>query len=152
MDGTRIAAELLEPIPANRTFGITVERAVDGRAEVALEVGAEVTNVIGSPHSSGLVAMVDAAGLAALISASAEAGEMRGVTPLGRNAQLEFLAPARGRLVATCALGRGDLAAARSFLGGGRDRGSLTTAVEIVDEAGVVVCRGSFDWSLRRRD
>jgi hypothetical protein len=56
--------------------------------------------VIGSLHSSGLVALVDAAGLAAIIAAAAEEHELQDVTPLGWVAHLEFLSPACGRLVA----------------------------------------------------
>jgi hypothetical protein len=36
----------------------------DGAAEVAVDVLPELFNVIGSMHSSGLIALVDAAGLA----------------------------------------------------------------------------------------
>ncbi|HUY47348.1 MAG TPA: hypothetical protein VMV92_16720 [Streptosporangiaceae bacterium] len=36
MDVTALTCSLLEPVPAHRTVGITVVRAVDGAAEVAL--------------------------------------------------------------------------------------------------------------------
>ncbi|MDV7348115.1 hypothetical protein R4255_32410 [Rhodococcus oxybenzonivorans] len=55
MGATNFAARLLEPIPANASFGLFVLRAVAGTAEVGLAVTAQHTNVIGSLHSSGLV-------------------------------------------------------------------------------------------------
>jgi len=82
-------------VPANRTFRIQVLRAVDSGAEVALAVEPDFHNVIGSLNSSGLVALVDATGLAAIIAAAANETELEGVVPLGSAARLEFLAPAR---------------------------------------------------------
>jgi hypothetical protein len=70
MDVTALARTLLEPVPAHRTAGIEVLRAADGAAEVALQTPEALVNVIGSLHSSGLIALVDAAGLAAIIAAS----------------------------------------------------------------------------------
>ena len=69
MDVTALTCSLLEPVPAHRTVGITVVRAVDGAAEVALVTPPGLTNVIGSLHSSGLIALTDTAGLAAIIAA-----------------------------------------------------------------------------------
>jgi acyl-coenzyme A thioesterase PaaI-like protein len=150
MDLTRLAASLLEPIPANRTARIEVLRAAEGRAQVALTTSAELANVIGSLHSSGLITLADAAGLAAIITAGRTGEEFRDVTPLGRTASLEFLAPASGRLTATCRLGEETKQALRPFLERRTDRVRISTLAEITDEAGEVVCRGGFDWSLRR--
>jgi uncharacterized protein (TIGR00369 family) len=104
MDVTALARSLLEPIPAHRTLGIQVLRAGDGSAEVMLETPAAMTNVIGSLHSGGLIALVDATGLAAIIGACETETDLDRIVPLGAAASLEFRAPARGRLVATCHL------------------------------------------------
>lgn len=77
-------------------------RAADCEAELALSAPPGLRNVIGSLHSSGLIALVDAAGLAAMIAASDSAESFRGVVPLGAGAVMEFLAPGRGRLTASC--------------------------------------------------
>jgi acyl-coenzyme A thioesterase PaaI-like protein len=151
MDATTLARSLLEPIPAHRTAGIQVRRAIDGTAEVVLVTPPAMTNVIGSLHSSGLVALVDAAGLAAIIAACDTDGEFDGVVPLGAAASLEFRAPARGRLVASCQLDQQARAALRPVLAGTADRARVTTVADVVDEAGVLVCRGTFQWSIRRR-
>ena len=149
MDATALAATLLD-IPANRLFGIEVLHTADARAEVCLTVRPEFTNVIGSLHSSGLIALVDAAGLAAIIGAVWAPEEFGGVTPLGTLAHLEFLAPARGRLVGRCALDPASIASLRGLLERRVAKAELATAVEIVDAAANVVCRGSFTWKLRR--
>ncbi len=151
IDTTALAARLLEPIPANAAFGIRVESATDGRATVALDEQPALANVIGSLHASGLMALVDAAGLAAMIALAENPGEFERVTPLGRDASLSFIAPATGPLRGRCELARRDRAILRLFLSGSAERGRLTTEVEVVDRTAAVVCRGVMSWSLRRR-
>ncbi|MFC5805290.1 PaaI family thioesterase [Streptomyces formicae] len=150
MDATELARQLLDPIPAHRTARIEVVRAVDGAAQVALETPPELTNVIGSLHSSGLITLVDAAGLAAIIAAAEHPDQFDGVVPLGAAASLRFTAPARGRLLASCRLSHTARAALRSVLAGEENRTTFTTHAEITDAEGTVVCSGHFDWSVRR--
>ena len=150
MDVTARARSLLEPVPAHRTAGITVVRAADGAAEVALVAPPGLANVIGSLHSSGLIALADAAGLAAIIAASRTVRDFEGVLPLGAAATMEFLAPARGRLLASCTLGEQARQALSRLFSGERDRTRVTTVAGITDEAGALVCRGTFQWSIRR--
>ncbi|MEU1274354.1 DUF4442 domain-containing protein [Streptomyces sp. NPDC005799] len=151
MDRTVPARTLLEPIPAHRTAGIEVVRAADAAAEVAVRTPPELANVIGSLHSSGLVALIDATGLAAIIAAAGDDGGMEGVVPLGRSASVEFLAPARGRLLASCRLTDAARDAPRPLWTREADRVRLSTDVEVADASGAPVCRGSFEWSVRRR-
>jgi hypothetical protein len=118
---------------------------------VAAEVPPALTNVIGSLHSSGLIILVDAAGLAALISAVEQPDDFAAVIPVGEAAELRFLAPARGRLVASCRLEDEERAALKALFAGESQSARAMTEAEIRDESGEVVCQGSFDWSLRRR-
>jgi acyl-coenzyme A thioesterase PaaI-like protein len=150
MDATRLAATLLEGVPANRTFRIQVLRAVDSSAEVALALEPDIHNVIGSLHSSGLIALVDATGLAAIIAAAADEAQLEGVVPLGSAARLGFLAPARGRLRGRCALGREHDRALRAFFTGDQPRAHVETVVELLDADEAAVCRGTFTWKIRR--
>jgi uncharacterized protein (TIGR00369 family) len=150
MDMTALARTLFEPVPAHRTAGIEVLRAADGTAEVVAQTPERLTNVIGSLHSSGLIALLDAAGLAAIIAGSARSGDFEGLVPLGTAASLEFLAPARGRLVATCRLTEVARRALRPLLAGESDRARFSTRAEITDATGTTVCRGGFEWSVRR--
>jgi hypothetical protein len=75
---------------------------------------------------------------------------MDGVDALGAAASLDFRAPARGRLVAPFRLSPQTLAALRPVLSGQADRTRITTVAQVVDSAGVMVCRGTFQWSIRR--
>jgi acyl-coenzyme A thioesterase PaaI-like protein len=150
MDATALARRLLEPVPAHRTLGLRVVRAENGAAEVAVDVLPELFNVIGSLHSSGLIALVDAAGLAALISSVTDEQEFDGIIPLGATSSLVFRKPARGPLAAKCALEPGGAAAMRELLAHRRDKVDLTTRADVIDAANVVVCTGTFDWSVRR--
>ncbi|WP_309239169.1 hypothetical protein [Streptomyces lunaelactis] len=107
-------------------------RAADGEAELALETPASLTNVI------------------AMITTAEDADAFQRVVPLGAVASLEFLAPARGRLVANCRLDDQARQALRPVLSGDSARARLTTRAEVVDAVGELVCRGRFDWSVRR--
>jgi acyl-coenzyme A thioesterase PaaI-like protein len=150
MDAIVLARALLDPIPAHRSLGLEVVRAADGVGVVSVESRPGLANVIGSLHSSGLMALIDAAALAAIIAAAPAADAFDGIVPLGAAATVRFRAPARGRLVATCVLdddARGRLAA---LLGGIGQRTRISTKSEVADETGTVVCEGTFDWSIRR--
>lgn len=94
-----------------------------------------MTNVIGSLHSSGLIALIDAAGLAAIIGACEAEEDFTGIVPLGAVASLDFRAPARGRLVASCRLAPSALRILEPLLAGTTDRARITT--------GENRCRGS---------
>lgn len=150
MNMTATAAELLEPIPAHRTFGLRVLSAEDGAGVVSLHVRAELTNVIGTLHSSGLIALADATGLAAIIGAADSPAEFAGITPLGTAAELEFLRPAAGELTGHCTLDRPARVALRRLLDRDAHKATLSTDTEIADDAGTIVAHGSFTWKLRR--
>jgi acyl-coenzyme A thioesterase PaaI-like protein len=150
MDATALAARLLEPIPANVTCGIEIVRAAEGAAEVALEPPDALANVIGSLHASGLVALLDATGLAAIVAAVHDEREFDGIVPLGSAARVEFLRPARGRLTGRCTLSQEAHASLRALFAAEHARARISTTVEIGDRDDLLVCRGSFDWSVRR--
>ena len=150
MDATALARKLFGPIPAHRTLGIEVQWAGDSHAEVTMSTPEEMSNIIGSLHSSGLIALVDAGGLAAIIGACEAEDDLEGITPLGATASLQFHRPARGRLLATCRLDEPAEQALRRLLSTCTDRARLSTSVDIVDHTGALVCQGAFDWSLRR--
>jgi acyl-coenzyme A thioesterase PaaI-like protein len=150
VEATGFAAALLEPIPANRTAAITVLSAADGVARVAMPAAPHLGNVIGSLHSSGLAALVDAAGLAAVISAAGSEEQLDGVVPLGAEAQLRFLAPARGPLAAECALTDDARTVLATLYDGQATKVRVVTTVTVRDDGLTAVCEGSFVWSVRR--
>jgi len=59
-------------------------------------------------------------------------------------------APARGRLRGSCRLDNQARAAIKSLLLGETDKVSATTNVEIRDPDDLMVCRGTFEWRIRR--
>jgi acyl-coenzyme A thioesterase PaaI-like protein len=150
MDLTFRARDLIEPVPAHRTAGIKVLLAADGAAEVAMATPPGLLNVIGSLHSSGLTALADAAGLAAIIAAGSTQREVDSVLPLGVAATMRFLSPARGRLLARCTLSEEARQALSLLLSGQQDRIRAATVAVITDESGTLVCEGTFQWSIRR--
>ena len=150
MDVTTLARTLIEPVPAHAAAGLEVLRAADGAAQVALVTQPTLTNVIGSLHSSGLITLADAAGLAAIIAACEAEDEIRGVLPLGAAAALEFRASARGRLTASCQLSEAARQALRPVLCGAEHQTRISTVADVTDEAHALVCRGTFDWSVLR--
>jgi len=150
LDSTHLASTMLEPVPANRSFGIEVLHAAHASAEVCMLVPREMTNVVGSLHSSGLIALVDATGLAALISAATDESQLEGLVPVGSVARIEFLAPAHGLLVGRCTVEVDDLAAIETVYKRRRNRATLSTEAEIFDSQETLVCRGKFTWSVSR--
>jgi acyl-coenzyme A thioesterase PaaI-like protein len=149
METTLAAQRLLHPIPANHTLGLSVTHAVDGTAEVEVQAAPNLANVVGSMHSSGLMALADAAGLAAFISMARSDEELDGVIPLGASAEMQFLAPARGVLVARCTLGHQDGAWARGLFAGHVDHIHISTATDVRSK-GQLVATGRLHWSIKR--
>ncbi len=148
MEATALAARLLDGLPANRTLGVRVVSAVDGAGVCELAVTEPVTNVIGSLHSSGVAALVDAAALAAVLAAlPSEAVALR-TQPLGLRARLQFLRPVRGTATGSCQLSDEAVAALTAMVQGGGP--ALCTTVTEVRAGGVeVLARGEFDWTVR---
>lgn len=145
-----LAKGLLEDVPANRLIGIEVRSACDGASTVGMTVPPELTNVIGSLHSSGLIALADAAGLAAVLSVAAEPSQLAGISPLGSDADLTFFSPARGELSARCVLDDAAQEQVTALLTDRVSKAAFMTDAEITDSSGTVVCTGRFRWRVRR--
>ena len=150
LDSTRLASAMLEPVPANRSLGIEVLHAAHASAEVCMLAPQGMTNVVGSLHSSGLIALADATGLAALISVATDEEQLEGVAPVGSVARIEFLAPAHGLLVGRCTVAVEDASAIEYLYRRRRSKAELSTVAEIFDSRERLVCRGTFTWAVRR--
>lgn len=150
VNATGLVRAVLEPIPANVLFGLRVICAEDGYAEVCVDVKPEFTNVIGSLHASGLIALADGAGLAALMSIAENAEQTHGVIPLGAAAGLHFRAPATGTITAKCTLSRAAVLSAGNLFAGTSERVRLSTQADLTDAGGKLVCTGKFQWSVSR--
>lgn len=149
MDATHVAQHLLDGVPANRLTGIEVLEAADGAARVALTRPEPVTNGLGTLHLSGLVALLDATGLAALIAGCRTEQEALSLVPLGVSATLDFRVPARDGLVGECTLDAPARAAICGLLAGCDARVRIGTLIEIRDHRGEVVGSGTLRWNVR---
>ncbi|MGW2931723.1 hypothetical protein ACWDA7_07615 [Streptomyces sp. NPDC001156] len=122
---------------------------MDEAAEIVCETPVELTNVIGSLHSGGLIALLDAAGLGALIASALHARALDGVVPLGTAADLWSSSPRPGDASSPPAVEEAGRTL-EPLWRGETDRVRLATRAAITDAAGTVVCRGRFDWTVRR--
>ena len=149
VDLTRLAAELLDGLPANRTLGLSVVEAADGTGKAVLPVSNAVHNIIGALHSSGIAALVDAAALAAVLSVAPDEATAHRLQPLGLQARLMFERPVRGTAVGTCRLDRDSAAAVTNLCLRGHGPARLTTVTVIDSDDALAAARGEFDWTLR---
>jgi uncharacterized protein (TIGR00369 family) len=150
MDATALARRLLAPVPVHQAIRLEVISAADGRAEVRMADAARLTSPAGALHSSGLIALIDAVGIAAMIAAAEDDDAFTGVSVLGAAASLEFHRPALGPLTAVCQLDPTALAAVRPLFARTAAKVRLCTSAQVLDADGIVVCAGGFRWSLRR--
>jgi acyl-coenzyme A thioesterase PaaI-like protein len=149
VDLTSLAVELLDRLPANRTLGVTVAEALDGVGRAVLPVSEVVCNVIGALHSSGVVALADAAALAAVLSVAPDETAARRLQPLGVQARLTFQCPVRGTAVAICHLDAEGRAALTSLHEGRHERARFTTLTTIDGDDAPRAAEGEFEWVVR---
>jgi uncharacterized protein (TIGR00369 family) len=149
VDLTRVAVELLDRLPANRTLGLTVVEAVDGVGRVVMPVSHAVRNVIAALHSSGVAALADAAALAAALSAAPDEATARRLQPLGTQARLTFHRPIRGTGFATCHLDPSGRAALARLWERRDERACFTTLATIDGDEAPGAATGEFDWIVR---
>lgn len=149
MDLGSVAVDLLDRLPANRTLGLRITEVGDGIARAELPVSDPVTNVIGALHSSGVVALADAAGLAAALSVSPDEATARRLQPLGVEARVTFHRPVRGIAIATCILDAMSRAALANLFSGAEERARLTTLTTIDGDRALGAAEGEFDWVVR---
>jgi len=141
---------LVQSVPANKTLGLEVLQTDDGFAQVAVTVPTAMTGVTGSLHTGGLVDIVDAAGLAAILSTCPKATPARNVVPTGAAAVFDFLAPAHGRLIGSCSLSEATRTTLRQFWFEQVHHVKIMAFAAVSDTTGEEVCRASFGWSLHR--
>ena len=151
MDVTATARRLLESVPAHRTAGIQVLLAADGVARLTMTVPGCLATAEGSLHVGGLVTLLDATGLAAVIASCAGEDEVDDLLPLGTSVTLDLRAPGRGRLVCECTMDDDARTALRRVLAGEIPRARIGTLSEIIDGTGAVICSGTFRWNVRTR-
>ena len=126
-----------------------MSQACDGRGVAGLAVSEPVHNVIGSLHSSGVVALADAAALAAVLSTAPDEATARRLQPLGVQAEVVFHRPARGVAEAVCRLDSVAEQALADMYAGNRHQIRVNTRIEIGTSANAVAAEAVFTWAIR---
>jgi acyl-coenzyme A thioesterase PaaI-like protein len=108
-----------------------------------------VRNFIGALHSSGVVALADAAALAAVLSVAPDEAAARRLQPFGTQARLTFQRPIRGTALATCHLDAEGRSALTRLHEGRDERARFTTLTTIDDDDAPRAAEGEFEWVVR---
>ena len=148
MDALHLAHRLLTAVPANRTAGVEILHALDGTARVTLTATDSLTTPTGSLHAAGLVALLDATGLAAVLSCCPTETQANTLAPVATSVTVDFRGPGLGPLVAECVLDDEARVGLQELLSGRTGRARLRTTAEITNCTGDVVCSGTFRWSV----
>lgn len=136
-------------VPFARLLGIDVESVDRQRAVTRMAAQDRLANHVGSVHAGALFTVCESASGVALAGAMAEV--IMRIRFVVRDAQVEYLLPARGDVVAKATL-VDDAAAVLEAL---RRDGRAEVAVDVramssgPDGAEVLVARASFTWHLR---
>lgn len=137
----------IEAMPYNRLLGVRVVAMENGRARALLPARAELANHTGAVHPAAQVALIEAAGGAAVSSGLVDlVGE---ATPLVQGVDVDYLRAAVGDLAAGASLAPASAEAARRGLAAD---GHVRFAVEVTvtDATGAVVTQALQRWLLRR--
>lgn len=144
-----IRRQLGRSVPFARLLGIEVE-AIDGRHAVTRMAAQELLgNHVGAVHAGALFTLCESAAGAALAGAIAEV--IMRTRFVVRDAQVEYLKPTKGAVVANASL----IDDGALILEALRRDGRADAAVDVsavartIDGAEILVARASFNWHLR---
>ena len=148
MDYDAIRDGLTAAIPYNGHLGLEVVEVGPGRGVVRLPDDERLRNHVGTQHAGGLFSAAEAASGAAFVGAFAE--RLGEITPLARAASIEYVALARGPIMATATLDEkpADLLARLDDAG----KVQFPVRVELTDEQDSAVAEVTVDWHVRRND
>jgi acyl-coenzyme A thioesterase PaaI-like protein len=96
-----------------------------------------------------VVALADAAALAAILSVAPGETAARRLQPLGVQARLTFQRPVRGTALATCYLDADGKTALANLYEGRHERARFTTLTTIDGDDAPRAAEGEFEWVLR---
>ena len=146
VDFDAVAAGLNQAIPWNRHVGLVVEEVAPGRGVVTLPDGEHLHNHVGSQHAGALFSAGEAASGGAFLGAFAE--HLAGLTPLAKNASIDYRKIARGPITAV-----GTLDVELDELLGKIEadgRVEFPVGVEMTDGDGNLVATMTVHWHVRR--
>lgn len=144
-----IRRQLGRTVPFARLVGIEVE-SIDGqRAVVRIAADERLGNHVGSVHAGALFTLCESASGAALAGAMAQViMQTRFVV---RDAQVEYLKPARGAVFAKACLADEAARALEVLRRDGRAEVAVdvSASARLADGTETLVARASFNWHLR---
>lgn len=146
MDYEAVRAGMEAAIPYNNHLGLRYTEVAEGRGVVRLPEADNLKNHVGSQHAGALFSAGEAASGGAFIGAFAE--RMAGITPLARDARINYLKLARGEITATATLSEPAPALLERLDADGKVE--FPVEVELTDGDGVKVAEMTVNWHVRR--
>ncbi len=147
MDYEAVRAGMEAAIPYNNHLGLRYTEVAEGRSTVSLPEADNLKNHVGSQHAGALFSAGEAASGGAFVGAFAE--RMAGVTPLARDAQINYLKLARGEITATATLSEPTAALLERLDADGKVE--FPVEVELTDGEGVKVAEMTVNWHVRKK-
>jgi uncharacterized protein (TIGR00369 family) len=147
-DFDAIAKGMAMAVPFAGHLGLEITSIAEGESTVSLPERPELTNHVGSQHAGALFTVAETASGAAFVGAFAE--RMGDVTPLARNAEVNYEKIANGPIEATAKLGV-DPAEALATLD---STGKVEFPCEVVltDRSGTRVATATVHWHVRLKE
>jgi acyl-coenzyme A thioesterase PaaI-like protein len=146
MDYEAVRAGMEAAIPYNNHLGLRYTEVTEGRGVVSLPEADNLKNHVGSQHAGALFSAGEAASGGAFVGAFAE--RMAGITPLARDAQINYLKLARGEITATATLSQPAAALLERLDADGKVE--FPVEVELTDGEGVKVAEMTVNWHVRK--
>jgi uncharacterized protein (TIGR00369 family) len=148
VDFDAIAKGMTMAVPFAGHLGLEITEISAGEATVRLPRRPELTNHVGSQHAGALFTVAETASGAAFVGAFAV--RIGDVTPLARNAEIDYLKVASGPITASAKLGV-DAAQALATLDS-EGTVEFPCEVELTDESGTRVATATVSWHVRLKE
>lgn len=142
-----IVAGLNAQVPFAAHAGVTIRKAGLEGGEAVLAVERAQTNHIGSVHAGALFTLGEAASGAAMAGAFADM--LAGIRPVAAEANIRYLAIAKGDVAAKARIASSTAEVRETLEREGKARFAID--VELADGAGKQVAQMKVDWHLSRR-
>ena len=147
LDYEAVRAGMQAAIPYNNHLGLRYTEVSAGRSVVSLPDADQLKNHVGSQHAGALFSAGEAASGGAFVGAFAE--RMAEVTPLARDARIDYLKLARGEITATATLPEPFDSLLQRLEAEGKVE--FRVEVELTDGEGVTVAEMTVGWHVRRK-
>jgi uncharacterized protein (TIGR00369 family) len=148
VDFDAIAKGMAMAVPFAGHLNLEIAEVGPGEATVILPRRPELTNHVGSQHAGALFTVAETASGAAFVGAFAI--RMGEVTPLAREAEIQYLKIANGRIEARAKLGVDAAEALATLDSDGKVE--FPCEVSLTDSSNVEVATATVHWHVRLKD